>query len=67
MCHVLANWVTDSKEFNEFMCEEDYEVDESGQEIIHQHNLSIDDFAVGKQTDEVNSLPKKNQNEKRIT
>lgn len=41
------------------MCEEDYEVDESGQEIIHQHNLSIDDFAVGKQTDEVNSLPKK--------
>lgn len=41
---VSASWVLDLDEYNEWMCEEDYEVDENGKKKIHKHRLSVDDF-----------------------
>lgn len=41
---VSASWVTDLIEYNEWMCEEDYEVDENGKKKIHKHRLSVDDL-----------------------
>ena len=29
--HVDADWLFDMEDYNEFMCEEDYEVDEAGE------------------------------------
>lgn len=44
MWRVSANWILNSQEYNEWMCEEDYEVDESGKKKIHKHRLSVDDL-----------------------
>ncbi|XP_038117822.1 SWI/SNF complex subunit SMARCC2 isoform X1 [Culex quinquefasciatus] len=41
---VSASWVTDLEEYNEWMAEEDYEVDEAGRKKVHKHRLSVDDL-----------------------
>lgn len=41
---VSAAWVTDLNEYNEWMAEEDYEVDENGRKKIHKHRLSVEDI-----------------------
>lgn len=41
---VSASWVTDLEEYNEWMSEEDYEVDEAGRKKVHKHRLSVDDL-----------------------
>ncbi|XP_031624506.1 SWI/SNF complex subunit SMARCC2 isoform X2 [Contarinia nasturtii] len=41
---VTAQWVLHSQEYNEWMAEEDYEVDESGKKVMHRHRLTVDDL-----------------------
>ena len=40
---VTANWLTDLDTYNEWMNEEDYEVDESGKKKVHPLRMSVDD------------------------
>lgn len=40
---VCANWLQDLESYNEWMNEEDYEVDESGTKKKHRGCLSVDD------------------------
>lgn len=39
-----ANWVLDMEKYNEWMSEEDYEVDENGKRKVHKHRLSVDEW-----------------------
>lgn len=39
---VCANWLIDMKEFNEWMNEEDYEVDESGERKFHKLRMTYE-------------------------
>ncbi|KAJ9584608.1 hypothetical protein L9F63_021050 [Diploptera punctata] len=41
---VAAMWVLDLEQYNEWMTEEDYEVDEGGHKKIHKLRLSVDDL-----------------------
>ncbi|XP_037946414.1 SWI/SNF complex subunit SMARCC2 isoform X2 [Teleopsis dalmanni] len=41
---VSASWITDLEQYNEWMAEEDYEVDETGKKKTHKQRLSIDDI-----------------------
>uniref|UniRef100_U5EUD6 Putative chromatin remodeling factor subunit n=1 Tax=Corethrella appendiculata TaxID=1370023 RepID=U5EUD6_9DIPT len=41
---VSAAWVYDLNEWNEWMAEEDYEVDEQGRKKIHKFRIGVDDF-----------------------
>lgn len=40
---VCANWLQDLESYNEWMNEEDYEVDENGMKKKHRSCLSVDD------------------------
>lgn len=51
---VSANWVLDSKDYNEWMCEEDYEVGNNGEKKVHPHHLCVDDFYEQVQTEKAN-------------
>lgn len=44
---VTASWVLDLDQYNEWMNEEDYEVDESGKKKVHKLRLSVDDLMSG--------------------
>lgn len=39
---VSSNWLVDMKEFNEWMNEEDYEVDESGERKVHKLKMTYE-------------------------
>jgi len=41
---VIATWVLDLEQYNEWMTEEDYEVDEAGRKKVHKLRLSVDDL-----------------------
>ncbi|XP_055901985.1 SWI/SNF complex subunit SMARCC2 isoform X1 [Eupeodes corollae] len=41
---VSASWILDLEQYNEWMAEEDYEVDESGKKKMHKHRLSVEDL-----------------------
>lgn len=41
---VSAQWVRDLDQYNEWMSEEDYEVDEQGRKKVHRFRLSVDDL-----------------------
>jgi SWI/SNF related-matrix-associated actin-dependent regulator of chromatin subfamily C len=41
---VSAQWVRDLDQYNEWMSEEDYEVDESGRKKVHKLRLSVEDL-----------------------
>ena len=41
---VSATWILDLEHYNEWMAEEDYEVDEMGKKKMHKQRLSIDDI-----------------------
>ena len=41
---VSATWALDLDQYNEWMNEEDYEIDESGQKKIHKYRLSVEDL-----------------------
>ncbi|VVC40429.1 Homeobox domain-like,BRCT domain,SMARCC, N-terminal,SANT/Myb domain,SWIRM domain,SANT domain,SMARCC [Cinara cedri] len=41
---VTASWVLDLDTYNEWMNEEDYEVDETGKKKVHKLRLSVEDF-----------------------
>ncbi|XP_063222467.1 SWI/SNF complex subunit SMARCC2 isoform X2 [Bacillus rossius redtenbacheri] len=41
---VEANWALDLDQYNEWMNEEDYEVDENGRKIVHKLRLSVEDL-----------------------
>ncbi|XP_059488123.1 SWI/SNF complex subunit SMARCC2 isoform X2 [Neocloeon triangulifer] len=41
---VNASWVNEVEEYNEWMTEEDYEVDESGKKKVHKLRLSVEDM-----------------------
>lgn len=43
-----AEWIFHSQEYNEWMAEEDYEVDENGDRMIHRHELRVEDLYSGK-------------------
>lgn len=42
--HVSASWVLDLEQYNEYMCEDDYEVDESGRKKIHKLRMGVEDL-----------------------
>ncbi|XP_068619544.1 SWI/SNF complex subunit SMARCC2 isoform X2 [Battus philenor] len=44
---VTATWVLDLPQYNEWMNEEDYEVDASGKKKVHKLRLSVDDLIPG--------------------
>ncbi|KAL9888767.1 SWI/SNF complex subunit SMARCC2-like [Glossina fuscipes] len=39
---VSASWILDLEQYNEWMAEEDYEVDEAGKKKMHKQRLSVD-------------------------
>lgn len=39
-----ATWALDLDQYNEWMNEEDYEVDENGQKKVHKYRLSVEDL-----------------------
>lgn len=41
---VSSTWLIDSDQYNEWMSEEDYEVDEIGQKKIHKLRMSVEDL-----------------------
>lgn len=41
---VSADWLFDSEEFNEWMSEEDYQVNKNGKKLVHRHRWTLDDF-----------------------
>lgn len=41
---VSCTWLLDSDQYNEWMSEEDYEVDDSGKKKIHKMRLSVEDL-----------------------
>ncbi|XP_014088739.2 SWI/SNF complex subunit SMARCC2 isoform X1 [Bactrocera oleae] len=41
---VSASWILDLEQYNEWMAEEDYEVDETGKKKTHKHRMSVDDI-----------------------
>ncbi|KAH8271397.1 hypothetical protein KR018_008649 [Drosophila ironensis] len=41
---VSASWILDLDQYNEWMAEEDYEVDEQGKKKTHKQRMSIDDI-----------------------
>ncbi|XP_066595586.1 SWI/SNF complex subunit SMARCC2-like isoform X2 [Prorops nasuta] len=41
---VSATWALDLDQYNEWMNEEDYEVDDNGQKKIHKYRLSVEDL-----------------------
>ena len=41
---VSATWALDLEQYNEWMNEEDYEVDDGGQKKVHKYRLSVDDM-----------------------
>ncbi|XP_065354903.1 SWI/SNF complex subunit SMARCC2 isoform X2 [Calliphora vicina] len=44
---VSASWILDLEQYNEWMAEEDYEVDDLGKKKMHKQRLSIDDIMSG--------------------
>lgn len=44
---VSASWIIDLEQYNEWMSEEDYEVDELGKKKMHKQRFSIDDIMSG--------------------
>ncbi|KAG7200478.1 hypothetical protein KM043_001044 [Ampulex compressa] len=44
MYKVSATWALDLDQYNEWMNEEDYEVDEAGQKKVHKFRLSVEDL-----------------------
>lgn len=45
MYRVDVSWLLEMTEYNELLCEEDYEVDEKGQAVKHELLLSYDEFS----------------------
>lgn len=41
---VSATWALDLDQYNEWMNEEDYEVDDSGQKKVHKYRLLVEDL-----------------------
>lgn len=50
---VTTSWVTDLDDYNEWMCEEDYEVDEAGRKKIHKFRLGVEDLMGGGSDDKI--------------
>ncbi|XP_057376091.1 SWI/SNF complex subunit SMARCC2-like isoform X2 [Daphnia carinata] len=44
---VAANWLLDLDQYNEWMNEEDYEVDVNGKKKVHRLRLSVEDLMMG--------------------
>lgn len=42
--HVSASWVFDSEKFNEWMVEEDYEIDGNEKGLTNLHYFTVDEF-----------------------
>ncbi|KAL0868466.1 hypothetical protein ABMA27_007953, partial [Loxostege sticticalis] len=59
---VSASWVLDLPQYNEWMNEEDYEVDVNGKKKVHKLRLSVDDLIPGAET---SSKSKKGSKRKR--
>lgn len=59
---VSASWVLDLPQYNEWMNEEDYEVDANGKKKVHKLRLSVDDLIPG---GEPSSKAKKGSKRKR--
>ncbi|XP_053692375.1 SWI/SNF complex subunit SMARCC1 isoform X1 [Sabethes cyaneus] len=62
---VSASWITDLEEYNEWMAEEDYEVDEAGRKKIHKHRLGVEDIMSGGADDKIKKAKVVHQKRKR--
>ncbi|XP_055634606.1 SWI/SNF complex subunit SMARCC1 isoform X2 [Toxorhynchites rutilus septentrionalis] len=62
---VSASWVTDLEEYNEWMPEEDYEVDEAGRKKLHKLRLGVEDLMAGSGDDKVRRTKVIHQKRKR--
>ncbi len=54
-----VNWLLEMEDYNEFMAEEDYEVDETGETQANELSMSYDEFAASEEK------PKKKPSKKR--
>lgn len=61
---VSAQWVRDLDQYNEWMSEEDYEVDEQGRKKVHKLRLSVEDL-MSSEGEKKKSGPAKNKPNKR--
>ncbi|XP_058824076.1 SWI/SNF complex subunit SMARCC1 isoform X2 [Topomyia yanbarensis] len=62
---VSTSWVTDLEEYNEWMAEEDYEVDEAGRKKVHKHRLGVEDLMAGGPDDKIKKSKVVHQKRKR--
>ncbi|XP_065079578.1 SWI/SNF complex subunit SMARCC1-like isoform X2 [Ochlerotatus camptorhynchus] len=62
---VSLSWVTDLEEYNEWMAEEDYEVDEAGRKKVHKLRLGVEDLMAGGSDDKVKKAKVVHQKRKR--
>lgn len=62
---VSASWVTDLEDYNEWMAEEDYEVDEGGRKKINKLRLGVEDLMSGGSDDKVKKSKVIHQKRKR--
>lgn len=56
---VSATWALDLEQYNEWMCEEDYEVDDDGRKKIHEFRLSVDDLMAVSDPERSKKKPKR--------
>ncbi|XP_049864121.1 SWI/SNF complex subunit SMARCC2 isoform X2 [Schistocerca gregaria] len=56
---VVATWVSDLEQYNEWMTEEDYEVDENGRKKVHKLRLSVEDLMSQSDPDRTKKKPKR--------
>lgn len=56
---VAASWALDLDQYNEWMSEEDYEVDENGKKKVHRLRLSVEDLMSQSDPDRSKKKPKR--------
>lgn len=56
---VAASWALDLDQYNEWMSEEDYEVDENGKKKVHRLRLSVEDLMSQSDPDRTKKKPKR--------
>lgn len=62
---VSASWLIDMDQYNEWMSEEDYEVDEQGRKKTHPLRMGVDDLMAGASDEKAKAKPGKPQKRKR--
>lgn len=62
---VSASWAIDLEQYNEWMSETDYEVDEQGRKKVHRHRLGVEDLMASGADEKAKPKTTKNPKRKR--